>query len=843
MTTRTGCGCGGTCGGACAGRRPTAPEGNLPGQRALRWRVAPHGTALARMREHLAEPAQDLAVRSLATQPPADPTVALLDTWAVVTDVVSFYTERIAQEGFLRTATETSSVRQLARTLGYELRPGAAARVELAFAVESAPTAPLTVDVPAGTPVQSVPAPGKLPQTFETTGDLVARVAWNAVPALDRVRQSFPAGTDTVWLDSTAPLVLVDDRVLLVGAADVAPPRRERPRRGTDGEQWALRRVTAVEVDPPWAVGWTRVTLHAPVTFGEGRTVGDVRVLRLTRRLNLFGHNAPRTELLQDEDKRIAFVTTGTDPEERWPGWALSELEIDGDVPDLVPGSWLALESGDQVEAFEVTGVSPGGARRFALAGRTTRVDVDDDDGRRVATFDRESTLVHAVSEELPTVWMPAPDAAGAPATTLDVLTTDPPLEVDLRVLVVGGDTDDEEVVEAATVIAVQQRSGDDVPATGAQRLTLEPVLQHAYRAGSVVVHANVADATHGETTEQVLGSGDGAVPFPRFTLRKAPLTYVSTTTNAAGVEAELEVRVEDVAWAPVETLLDAGPTDQVYVVRQAEDGVSTVVFGDGLHGSRLPSGAENVRATYRAGIGAAGVADAGAVMLPVRRPRGIATVTNPAPTHDWAPPEDLDGARTNAPQRIRTLDRAVSVADYADFARGYARVGRASAHLVWDGRTRTIVVSVLGVTGDPATSDLLSDLQATLDAAREQRGQRAVLAGEVVPAVAQLGIHVDRRYEAAPVLAAVEAALLAEYATMDLATSLAASSVLVTAAAVEGVESVTMPTLSAPDLADASDDLLVAAPARWDRPSPDADMQLLPAQALRVTAHVEVLA
>jgi len=53
----------------------------------------------------------------------------------------------------------------------------------------------------------------------------------------------------------------------------------------------------------------------------------------------------------------------------------------------------------------------------------------------------------------------------------------------------------------------------------------------------------------------------------------------------------------------------------------------------------------------------------------------------------------------------------------------------------------------------------------------------------------------------------------------------------------------VTMPTLSAPDLADASDDLLVAAPARWDRPSPDADMQLLPAQALRVTAHVEVLA
>ncbi|GEL97430.1 hypothetical protein [Cellulomonas terrae] len=838
MTTRTGCGCGGACGGACAGRGPTAPEGNLPGQRALRWRVAPHGTALARMREHLAEPAQDLAVRSLATQPAADPTVALLDTWAVVTDVVSFYTERIAQEGFLRTATETASVRQLARTLGYELRPGAAARVELAFAVETAPTAPLMVDVPAGTPVQSVPPPGKLPQTFETTADIVARVAWNAVPGLDRVRQAFPTGTDEVWLDSTAPLVEVDDRLLLVGPAAAGPPRRARP--GGADAQWALRRVTAVDVDPPWATGWTRVTLHAPVTFAGGRTLGDVRVLRLTRRLNLFGHNAPRTELLQNEDKRIAFVTSGV-PDELWPGWALSELEIDGDVPDLVPGSWLALESGDQVEAFEVTGVSAGGARRFGVANKVTRVDVDDD--KRVAGFDRESTLVHAVSEELPTAWMPDPDAVGAPATTLDVLPTDPPLEEDLRVLVVGVTPDDEEVVEAATVVAVQQRSGDSVPAGGAQRLTLDPPLEHQYRAGSVVLHANVADATHGETTEQVLGSGDGAVAFPRFTLRKAPLTYVSTTTNAAGVEAELEVRVEDVAWAQVESLLDAGPTDQVYVVRQSEDGVSTVVFGDGLHGSRLPSGAENVRATYRAGIGAAGIAEAGAVMLPVRRPRGIATITNPAATHDWAPPEDLDGARTNAPQRIRTLDRAVSVADYADFARSYARVGRASAHLVWDGRTRTIVVSVLGVTGDPATTDLLADLQQTLDAAREQRGQRVVLPGEVVPAVAQLGIHVDPRYEVAPVLAAVQATLLTAYAAMDLATSLAASSVLVTAATVEGVESVTMPTLSAPGLADSTADLLVAAPARWDRPSPDADRQLLPAQALHVTALVEVLA
>ena len=62
------------------------------------------------------------AVRALALRGP-DEAIALLDAWALVANAVSFYTERIAQEGFLRTATERESVRWLARTLGYELRP------------------------------------------------------------------------------------------------------------------------------------------------------------------------------------------------------------------------------------------------------------------------------------------------------------------------------------------------------------------------------------------------------------------------------------------------------------------------------------------------------------------------------------------------------------------------------------------------------------------------------------------------------------------------------------------------------------------------------------------------
>src|SRR4051812_30115011 len=100
---------------------------NPPGQAELRWRGAPHSQSLARMRSALARPEMPQASRAPPRQGTDDPSVALLDAWALVADTVSFYTERIAQEGFLRTATELESVRMLARTIGYELRPGVAA--------------------------------------------------------------------------------------------------------------------------------------------------------------------------------------------------------------------------------------------------------------------------------------------------------------------------------------------------------------------------------------------------------------------------------------------------------------------------------------------------------------------------------------------------------------------------------------------------------------------------------------------------------------------------------------------------------------------------------------------
>jgi predicted phage baseplate assembly protein len=116
-----------------------------------------------------------------------DATVALLDAWATVADVLAFYSERIASEGFLRTATQPGSLLAIAGLVGYQPRPGLAASVWLAYSLHPDP-ADTAVILPAGLLAQSVPGTGELPQTFETAAQIVARPSWNTL----QVRSSGP---------------------------------------------------------------------------------------------------------------------------------------------------------------------------------------------------------------------------------------------------------------------------------------------------------------------------------------------------------------------------------------------------------------------------------------------------------------------------------------------------------------------------------------------------------------------------------------------------------------------------------------------------------------------------
>src|SRR5215210_2246874 len=180
--------------GCCEGLAASTPVEvyNRPGLAAIAYRVGTHAEFKQSMLARLS--ASDLpALRDLNTRDDDDFAVALLDAWAVVADVLTFYTERIANESYLRTATERVSLLQLARLIGYELRPGVAASTHLAFELEDTPGSPRAASIGRGTKVQSLPGQDELPQTFETVEEIEARPEWNRL----RPRQTEAKEPDT----------------------------------------------------------------------------------------------------------------------------------------------------------------------------------------------------------------------------------------------------------------------------------------------------------------------------------------------------------------------------------------------------------------------------------------------------------------------------------------------------------------------------------------------------------------------------------------------------------------------------------------------------------------------
>ncbi|HEY2739931.1 MAG TPA: hypothetical protein VGK45_16095, partial [Thermoanaerobaculia bacterium] len=257
---------------------------NPPGQTALRYRVDTRSGFLARMLERLATEtipdgvnAGRRPLAALETDALQDPLVAFLDAWALVADILTFYQERIANEGYLRTAVERRSVLEMARLVGQEPSAGVAAGAFLVFTVEDAPGSPATALVPQGTQVQSIPGQGELPQTFETGEDFTAYAELNAV-SLRQTRPQSLAGARELFLDGTAVRLSPGDPLLLVVS---------------DGEQvktW-IGRVASVEVDTDRQL--TRTGLESPVNLAEADfEYAEVEVFALRQQASFFGANA-----------------------------------------------------------------------------------------------------------------------------------------------------------------------------------------------------------------------------------------------------------------------------------------------------------------------------------------------------------------------------------------------------------------------------------------------------------------------------------------------------------------------------------------------------------------------
>ncbi|HEV2517988.1 MAG TPA: putative baseplate assembly protein [Devosia sp.] len=781
----------------CSGIEPETPQPlfNRIGLSAIRYRVGEYGQFRESLRNALSSsvhvpasfpPGAESPLSRLLSRDEDDFTIALIDAFAMAADVLTFYQERLANESFLRTATERLSLQEMGKLVGYRLRPGVAAETWLAFALETPPVAPAslspepgnfvtgvpaTVRLDAGLRVQSIPGQDEVPQSFEL-GEAIAdaRPEWNAIrPWLAETH--FPARDEReLFLSGVATGLRPGDALLLVGDEYFGDNL---------SNAWDLRFVTGVEADA--ANGRTRVSWARGLGshFPQSSPAAKAHAYALRKRTGVFGNNSPLWRTM-DDGFRNRYRGEAADNGE-WPAFVISPVagavDLDTVQPEIAvddPGtparrSLVVLAkggfnrpdenypSGTYVELYQVTGTSEVSRAAFGISGKASRLELAGDNLAEFAGNVRE-TSVFGKSELLPLAQRPVTTPVSG--NRVPVAMAPDGLEPGRRLIVRGNRVSDNQPVVVQATLVVAHPAG-----SGFAELEIAPALPAELVRASVVVYANVGPASHGESVSQILGSGSAGEPFQRFELKQAPLTY-RAADNETGAAAELVVRVGGIAWSERSTLFGAAADEAAYVLATDEKGSVFVSFGDGIAGARLPSGVNNIRASYRKGVGAAGNLDAERLTQLFTRPLGLKSVTNPLPALGGTDPEPAEAARGTIPQTTRTLGRVVSLLDYEDFARAFSGIGKASAQVLQTrgGRVVGLTIAAPGGAALNAASAVWQHLATALAGSGDPRVAVTLLAHEASTFHVGLRVKCDPALEASVVLAAVEAALRAQF-------------------------------------------------------------------------------
>ncbi|MEE4109040.1 MAG: hypothetical protein V2I24_06815 [Halieaceae bacterium] len=354
----------------------------------IAYRVGSQPEFLERM---LAALSRDPDLQRLTTRALSDPAISLIDAWAVVLDILCFYNERIANEGWLRTATERRSIQDLARQVGYELNPGVSAHTYLAFTVAATLDGSETFPMPQGLKVQSIPGPDETPQVFETVSALNARPEFNAITPLQTEPQVFGRRTTSVWLAGTDTALAQGDLILLVGPDRLGDPGSER---------WDVRTVHEVRADA--ANGRTRVTWQEDLGHSNPATEPepDPEIYTFDLRASLFGHNAPDARTMPTDTPWSDLITNG-----QWNDFSIDtpsqrRIYLDAVYDGILPDSWLMLGQGTLRELYRVERTTTTSRTDFTLTAKSTRLQLDTDE--HLGSFSLRGTRVFAASRHLP---------------------------------------------------------------------------------------------------------------------------------------------------------------------------------------------------------------------------------------------------------------------------------------------------------------------------------------------------------------------------------------------------------------------------------------------------------
>jgi hypothetical protein len=539
-----------------------------------------------------------------------------------------------------------------------------------------------------------------------------------------------------------------------------------------------------------------------------------------------------------------------------------ARIDLDKVHPGVIPErrerdvvtehSWVLLADPRRTAAYPITGVTTHYRSDFGISKRVTRLGVDlGADATSPPVFSLRETEIHAESNELTlarvSVRLPepiqgdsipvaqaAPELAGRTViirgrtVTISEDSSTPAVPVGSPIAAILPDGQERPLrVEALDEALKPSRladengfvaelrdagnivrwDGDDdfvhevarIALIGPTSIALTEPLRHVYDWRSVEILGNVAPATHGQTVTEVLGGGDGSLRNQRFKLAKPPLTFVPAP-NAAGRQSTLQIRVNGVLWAERDSLLQLGSTDESYAVRIQDSGTTELTFGDGVRGARIPSGAENVVATYRSGLGVEGEVEANQLALLKTKPLGIREVTNPLPATGAAAPEAEAEARGKAPLTVLVLGRVVSIQDYEDFSKTFPGVGKAQAVSMWDGFLDFVHLTIGTEGGAPIIpgSPLYENLRGALDNVRDTHQIVLVEGYEARYFGLSAKILVDERYQPEPLRHAIEQRLRLRfsYAAREFGQDVTAAEIITAVHEITGVVAVDLDTL-----------------------------------------------
>ncbi len=464
----------------------------------------------------------------------------------------------------------------------------------------------------------------------------------------------------------------------------------------------------------------------------------------LRRQAAVFGHNAPDV-LFQDPPASSQRPVADPVAEED------KDLYLDVADDKIAAGSRAVIRNAYGTRVAEVLEAELVSRSAYGISSRVSRLTIDipwiqskapmplpaDDLFRRLKALRSNlgqirGTSVLAQSEELTLAQQPLDRPIGRKRKLLEPEGEESELRIELDAVVDGlaagrsvivrgerviGGTSGVVSAELAMIANVEQQTAVGAGGTPYSILELAPEgLAYEYKRETVEVLANVVPATHGETRAAILGSGSASTPMQTFTLQHTPLTFVAAPT-IDGIRSTLAVRIDDGLWQETGSLALAGPTDRVYATKTADDGKVTLTFGDGLHGQRIFTGNDNVRAVYRNGIGPEANVRAGQIATALTRPIGLKDVVNPIEASGGAGPESARDARKNIPVSLQAMGRVVSVSDFADFARTFAGISKATAKVLAAAGTRFVHLTI-GGTNDISilkTSDLYRNLVESL--------------------------------------------------------------------------------------------------------------------------------